>query len=221
MRPYNELRFAYNWHWFWDTGNGDIGNQGIHEMDMARWGMGAGLPTSVVSTGGKYVYVDDQETPNTQYASYNYGGSSEITFEVRGLPTNGEASIQLSGPNYVGDIFLGEKGFMSLDHKGFQIFLGDKREPGESGVAEKGVDTGPHMTNFLEAVRSRRKEDLHADVEEGVASVTLVHLANISYRLKRELEWDPATWSFKNDAEANGMRTRPEYRAPYIVPTIS
>lgn len=220
-RPYTLNRFHYNWHWFWDTGNGDIGNQGIHEMDMARWGMGAGLPTSVVSTGGKYVYVDDQETPNTQYASYNYGGSSEITFEVRGLPTNGEASIQLSGPNYVGDIFLGEKGFMSLDHKGFQIFLGDKREPGESGVAEKGVDTGPHMTNFLEAVRSRRKEDLHADVEEGVASVTLVHLANISYRLKRELEWDPATWSFKNDAEANGMRTRPEYRAPYIVPTIS
>jgi hypothetical protein len=165
------------------------------------------------------VYVDDQETPNTQYASYNYGGS-EITFEVRGLPTNGEASIQLSGPNYVGDIFLGEKGFMSLDHKGFQIFLGDKREPGESGMAEKGGDTGPHMTNFLEAVRSRRKEDLHADVEEGVVSVTLVHLANISYRLKRELEWDPATWSFKNDAEANAMRTRPEYRAPYIVPTI-
>jgi predicted dehydrogenase len=218
-RPYTLNRFHYNWHWFWDTGNGDIGNQGIHEMDMARWGMGAGLPTSVVSTGGKYVYVDDQETPNTQYASYNYGGS-EITFEVRGLPTNGEASIQLSGPNYVGDIFLGEKGFMSLDHKGFQIFLGDKREPGESGMAEKGGDTGPHMTNFLEAVRSRRKEDLHADVEEGVVSVTLVHLANISYRLKRELEWDPATWSFKNDAEANAMRTRPEYRAPYIVPTI-
>jgi predicted dehydrogenase len=219
-RPYTLNRFHYNWHWFWDTGNGDIGNQGIHEMDMARWGLGAGLPTSVVSTGGKYVYVDDQETPNTQYASYSYGGS-EITFEVRGLPTNGEASIQLSGPNYVGDIFLGDKGFMSLDHKGFQIFLGDKREPGESGVAEKGGDTGPHMTNFLEAVRSRRKEDLHADVEEGVVSVTLVHLANISYRLKRELEWDPATWSFKNDPEANAMRTRTEHRAPYIVPTLT
>lgn len=219
-RPYTLNRFHYNWHWFWDTGNGDIGNQGIHEMDMARWGMGAGLPVRVASTGGKYVYNDDQETPNTQYAALGYD-NSEITFEVRGLPTNGEALIQLSGPNYVGDIFLGEKGFMSLDHKGFQIFLGDKREPGESGVAEKGGDTGPHMENFLEAVKSRRKEDLHAEVEEGVVSVTLVHLANISYRLKRELQWDPATWSFKNDAEANAMRTRPEYRKPYVVPTIT
>jgi hypothetical protein len=110
---------------------------------------------------------------------------------------------------------------MSLDHKGFQIFLGDKREPGASGVAEKGVDTGPHMANFLDAVKSRRKEDLHAEVEEGVASVTLVHLANISYRLKRELRWDPATWSFPDDAEANAMRTRPQYRAPYVVPALA
>jgi predicted dehydrogenase len=219
-RPYTLNRFHYNWHWFWDTGNGDIGNQGIHEMDMARWGLGAGLPSRVVSTGGKYVYDDDQETPNTQHAAFSYG-DSEVAFEVRGLPTNGEALIQLSGPNYVGNIFLGEKGFMSLDHKGFQIFLGDKREPGASGVAEKGVDTGPHMANFLDAVKSRRKEDLHAEVEEGVASVTLVHLANISYRLKRELRWDPATWSFPDDAEANAMRTRPQYRAPYVVPALA
>jgi predicted dehydrogenase len=218
-RPYTLNRFHYNWHWFWDTGNGDIGNQGIHEMDVARWGMGAGLPTRVVSTGGKYVYNDDQETPNTQHAVLGYG-DSEIDFEVRGFPANGEAMIQPSGANYVGNIFLGEKGFLSLDHKGFQIFLGDKHEPGESGVAEKGGDTGPHMANFLEAVKSRRKEDLHADVEEGVRSVTLVHLANISYRLKRELEWDPAAWSFPNDAEANAMRTRPQYRAPYVVPSL-
>src|SRR5207302_1979461 len=129
MRKYNELRFKYNWHWFWDTGNGDIGNQGIHEMDVARWGLGRGLPKSVVSTGGKYVYEDDQETPNTQIATFDYG-DAELVFEVRGLNPGGEASIAASGANFVGNIWLGSKGYMSLDHRGFQIFLGDKREPG-------------------------------------------------------------------------------------------
>jgi len=148
-RPYNLLRFKYNWHWFWDTGNGDIGNQGIHEMDVARWGLGRGLPKSVVSTGGKYVYEDDQETPNTQIATFDYG-DAELVFEVRGLNTGGEASIAAGGANFVGNIFLGSKGYMSLDHQGFQIYLGDKREPGEgSKGADKG-DTKSHMTNFLD-----------------------------------------------------------------------
>ena len=109
---------------------------------------------------------------------------------------------------------------MSLDHKGFQIFLGEKREPGESGVAEKGSDTGPHMPNFLEAVKSRRKEDLHGEVEEGVTSVPGAP-GEHHYRLKRELQFDPATVSFKNDAEANAMRARPKQREPYVVPKIS
>jgi predicted dehydrogenase len=218
-RPFTRNRFHYNWHWFWDTGNGDIGNQGIHEMDIARWGMGLGLPTRAVSTGNKYVYNDDQETPNTQLATLDYS-DSEILFEVRGLPTNSEGTIQASGPNFVGNIFYGEKGFMCVDHKGFQTFMGDKREPGESGKQEGG-DTGPHMTNFLEAVKSRQKEHLNGEVEIGVMSVVLVHLSNISYRLKRELEWDPATWSFKNDPEANAMRTRPQYREPYVVPKLT
>src|SRR3970040_728014 len=97
MRPFTNNRFAYNWHWFWDTGNGDIGNQGIHEMDTARWGLGkAGLPNSVVSTGGKYVYTDDQETPNTQTAAFDYG-DSQIVFEVRGLLTGSEGGITAGG----------------------------------------------------------------------------------------------------------------------------
>ena len=94
MRPFSENRFKYNWHWFWDTGNGDIGNQGVHEMDIARWGLGkAGLPKSVVSTGGKYVYTDDQETPNTQIATFDYG-DTQIVFEVRGLLTGSEGGIR-------------------------------------------------------------------------------------------------------------------------------
>ena len=171
------------------------------------------------STGGKYVYNDDQETPNTQIATFDYG-DAELVFEVRGLPTGSEGDIHCAGANSVGNLFFGDKGFMSLDHTGFQIYLGDKHEPGESGKAEKG-DTGPHMQNFLEAVKSRRKEDLHGEVEEGVTSVYLVHMANTSYRLGRALKFDPAKISYINDAEANAMKTRPVYRKPYVVPDLS
>jgi len=215
LRAFNPLRFKYNWHWFWDTGNGDIGNQGIHEMDVARWGLGRGLPKAVVSTGGKYVYDDDQETPNTQIATFDYG-DAELVFEVRGLTTGGEASIEAGGPNFIGNIFLGSTGYLSLDHKGFQIYLGDKREPGESGkLADGRAETKAHMQNFLDAVKSRRKEDLHGEVAEGVTSAALVHMANTSYRLGRKLAFDPSTEKYVKDAEANAMLTRPVYREPY------
>ncbi len=217
MTPYSKNRLIYNWHWFWNTGNGDIGNQGIHEMDIARWGMGLGLPKGGVSTGGKFVYTDDQETPNTQLASLEYDGA-EIQFEVRGLPTGGESDIAPSGPNFVGDLFYGEKGYMSVDHTAFHIYLGPKREPGESMKSTEKVDaTVPHFANFIDAIKSRRHEDLHGDVAIGVESVALVHIANTSYRLGRKLAFDPATESYLGDEEANRMKTRNPYRAPYIV----
>jgi predicted dehydrogenase len=124
MRPYSKNHFAYNWHWFRDTGNGDIGNQGIHEMDIARWGSDAGFQGGF-SSGGKYVYDDDQETPNTQIATLDYG-DAELVFEVRGLNTGGEYNLHGTSQGFVGNIFYGKKGFMSVDHVGFEIFLGDK-----------------------------------------------------------------------------------------------
>ncbi len=217
MTPYSKNRHVYNWHWFWNTGNGDIGNQGIHEMDIARWGMGVGLPKGGSSTGGKYVYNDDQETPNTQIASLDYG-DSEIVFEVRGLPTGGEADIAPGGSNFVGNLFYGEKGFMSVDHTGFHIYLGDKREPGESMKAvAKGDETIAHFANFIDAIKSRKHEDLHGEVAIGADSAMLVHVANTSYRLGRKMTFDPKTQTFTGDAEANKMRTRNPYRAGYVV----
>jgi len=127
MRPFNENRFKYNWHWFWDTGNGDIGNQGVHEMDIARWGLGVAYPKSVVSFGGKYAYDDDQETPNTQYASLDYGGM-QIDFEVRGIFTDGTQAMPRQGRNTVGDLFYGTDGYMSIDDDGFQVYKGEKHE---------------------------------------------------------------------------------------------
>ncbi len=214
MRPFTKNRFAYNWHWFWDTGNGDIGNQGIHEMDKAIWGLGKGLPTMVSSTGGKYVYADDQETPNTQMATFDYG-DSELMFEVRGIITGGESNFEQRG-NIVGDIFYGADGYLVLDGGGFRVYKGENRE---LVMEEKGTrsDAPEHMVNFLAAVKTRKHTDLNADVEVGARSMALVHLANISYRLKRTLKFDPVTWTFPGDAEANRMATR-EYRKPYVVP---
>jgi predicted dehydrogenase len=218
MREYTKNRYQYNWHWFWDTGNGDIGNQGIHEMDIARWGLGRELPRSVVSTGGKYAYEDDQETPNTQIATFDYG-DAELVFEVRGLNTGGEPGIAPSGPNFIGVTFFGSNGFMAVDERAFQIFLGDHREPGESMKHMQGPidNTIPHMDNFLKAVKSRKAADLNADAATGTTSAALVHMANISYRLGRKLEYDVSLGNFGGDSEANAMLTRPVYRKPYVI----
>jgi len=219
MRPFNPNRFHYNWHWFWDTGNGDIGNQGVHELDICRWGLGQDThPKSVCSSGGKFVYDDDQETPNTQLATFDYG-DCQLVFEVRGLLTGGESSIHWDGRNFIGNLFFGSEGFMSVDAWGYQIYLGEKRELAQSmKAAEPQIwDTRPHIENFLKAVRSRKHTDLTGDILEGHLSAALCHLANISYRTGRKLAFDAARERFVGDAEANAQLTR-NYRPPYVVP---
>jgi predicted dehydrogenase len=218
-RPFNENRFLYTWHWFWDTGNGEIGNQGIHELDMARWGLNKSAnPKTVFSSGGKYVYDDDQETPNTQISIYDYG-DCEMVFEVRGMNTGGESEMELRGENFVGNLFYGSDGYMVLEDAGFKIFLGDKRQPGEAMKVVEGKDdeNTAHVTNFLEAIRSRRRQDLVADIQEGVISTDLVHIANAGYRTGRKLALVPGTTRFAGDEEANKFLTRHPYRSPYVV----
>jgi len=215
MRPCNELCFKYNWHWFWDTGNGDIGNQGVQEMDICRWGLGdVEWPKSVVSTGGKYVYTDDQETPNTQLASFDYS-DREIVFEVRGLLTGGEGGLERRGGNFVGNLFYGSDGWMAVDSAGFQIYKGEGSSLAMEEKAVRGSETAPHMTNFLNACRTRNAKDLNADIAIGAMSAALCHLANASYRVGRKLTVEPGG-RFANDAEANALLTR-KYRAPYVV----
>jgi len=219
MRPFNPNRFHYNWHWFWDTGNGDIGNQGVHEMDICRWGLNKNtLPKVVHSTGGKYVYDDDQETPNTQLATFEYDDCL-LMFEVRGLLTGGESSIVKDGSNYIGNLFFGSEGHMAVDLRGFQIYLGEKGKLAQEMTYKepRTWDTTPHIANFLKAVRSRKHTDLTADILEGHLSAALCHLANISYRTGRKLTFDPHEERFANDPEANRYVTR-DYRAPFVVP---
>ncbi len=193
-------------------------------MDIARWGLGRGLPQSVSSTGGKYYTLpdDDQETPNTQMATFNYG-DVELMFEVRGGVTGPEGGLQIRGGNTIGDLFYGTDGWMAVDGAGFQVYKGmkegrtEKQEKTMDVAKSPGDDTAPHMENFLAAVKSRDYKALHADVEIAVASADLVHMANTSYRLKRTLRFDEATRKYIGDEEANKMLTR-NYRKPYVVP---
>lgn len=219
MIPFSKNRFLYNWHWFWDTGNGDIGNQGVHEMDIARWGLGVEYPTSVVANGGKYVYEDDQQTPNALLARFDYGGK-ELIFEVRGLQTGSEGQLTSGADgNTVGNLFYGSGGWLSMDNDGYRVFKGD---PAKLVKAEKaGEDPlGPHLSNFLASVRSRRYQDLNAEVEIGKVSADLCHLANISYRLKgQKLQFDPQSKEFL-DETANRL-AHPAYRAPYVIPCLA
>jgi predicted dehydrogenase len=218
LRPFNQARYKYNWHWFWDTGNGDIGNQGAHEMDIARWGLNRpAWPRSVVCTGGKFLYDDDQETPNMQLASFDYG-DCQLVFEVRGLITGGEHDIEPDGPNIIGNLFYGSDGCMAVDYTGFRLFRGEKRELAKQAErTENGrLWTASHMRNFLKAVRSRRTGDLTADIEVGAASADLSHLANISYRVGRKLTLS-APGAIAGDSEASALLTR-EYRTPFVLP---
>ena len=217
LRPFNENRFAYNWHWFWDTGNGDLGNQGIHEVDVARWGLGVTHPTKVSSIGGKFMFDDDQETPNTLNSAFefNVGGKKKMMeFEVRHWYSNHEAGINGERPgNTIGNTFYGSDGYLVIDnYNKYYSFLGKDHKPGPSRTER---DT--HFENFINVMRDRKRENLNAEIEEGAMSCTLMHLANISYRVGRTLHWDEKTWTVKNDPEANRLLTR-QYRAPYIVP---
>ncbi|MFN3325818.1 MAG: Gfo/Idh/MocA family protein [Bryobacteraceae bacterium] len=218
-RPFNPNRFHYNWHWFWDTGNGDIGNQGPHQMDLAVWGLGKNrLPKAVFSSGAKFAYDDDQETPNTQLAIFEYE-DCKLVFEVRGLLTPGEGSIAFDSGNFIGNLFLGTEGYMCLDQNGFQVYLGDERQPAQQMnlVEAKPDDPAPHLRNFLDAVRSRRSKNLNAGIEDGHLAAALCHLANVSYRLGRRLDIDPAVESVVGDEEAQRLLTR-QYRSPFVVP---
>ena len=218
-REFTQNRFHYNWHWHWDYGNGDIGNQGIHQMDVARWGLGVKYPFRVSSMGGHFMFDDDQETPNTQVAmlEFNEDGKHKLmVFEVRHWITNGESTVGGRG-NAIGDLFYGSKGYMSMGG-GYQTFLGKEQEPGPKWDRSRGGEgDGGHFGNFLAAMRSRKPSDLNAEIEEGAVSTVLMHLANLSYRLGRTLNFDAATMTCKGDSEANKMFTR-NYRAPYVVP---
>ncbi len=223
-QPYEfkQNRFHYNWHWHWAFGNGDIGNQGVHQMDVARWGLGLDyLPEHAFSSGGHYVYDDDQETPNTQHASLDYGRSM-LQFEVRGLITGGECRMledSGNGAHTIGVLFFGSDGFLSITGAGYKTYLGEKRIPGPSMESAGENTTALHFENFRKAVMSRRVSDLNCDVLDGHLSAALCHLANISYRTGDKLLFDADNERFVGNFGANTLLSR-DYRDPWVVPEV-
>jgi predicted dehydrogenase len=175
--PFNPNYVHYNWHWFWNFGNGDIGNQGVHQFDIARWMIpGATLPTSVTSLGGRFGYTDQGETPNTQLSVMQFGENhTPLVFEVRGLKT-GEYRGEM-----VGNILHFEAG--TVTNHGYFPHDSDAPAPLPQVDAQRGPGGNDHFGNFLAAVRSRKVEDLNAEILEGHYSSALCHLANIAYRV--------------------------------------
>jgi predicted dehydrogenase len=241
LLAFTKNHFHYNWHWFWDYGNGDLGNQGIHQLDIARWGLGLGFPNKISAVGGHFMFDDDQQTPNTLNCAFQYdrpnGKRTMLEFEVRHWITNHEAGIGARadtakpssetaqgslGPlegnyNTVGNIFYGPKGYLAINNtSGYQSWIGREQQPGPS-AHETPED---HFANFIACVISRKKEDLRAPIEEGHFSAGLAHLANASYRLGRTLNFDPETQLVKNDDEANRLLCGEGrgYRPPFVVP---
>jgi predicted dehydrogenase len=230
-RKYNEKRSHYNWHWYWDTGNGDSGNQGVHEFDFARWGLNKNEhPVSVYSTGGIYGINHDecsQETPNTQSSLFKYNDGTMLEFETRGRYFNREGGLPIG----IGNIFYGTEGYLELqawEKRGgeWQAFRHREKEPFASSKTTEGEQISPtllgpdstnHFSNFIDAIRAEKDELLHADINEGFYSSALPHLANISYRLGRELKFMGDYEKFANDPEADTLLTR-VYRKPYVVP---
>jgi predicted dehydrogenase len=236
LRPYNEKRSHYNWHWYWDTGNGDTGNTGPHQLDLARWGLQKNEhPVAVYSAGGLYGFSSDesvktpgkrvygdveayghdktsQETPNTQTAAYTYADGKIIEMETRGRYTNHEGSAGQE----VGNLFYGSEGWLEISGNTWKAFRRREKQPfAQSKDNER--ERASHWANFLEAVRAGKSDGLQGDILDGHLSTSLCHLANISYRVGRSLKFSGAQEKFVNDAEADAHLTR-VYRAPYVVP---
>ena len=197
--PLMRSKLHYDWHWTWAYGNGDLGNQGIHEMDKARWGLGKmELPKSVVSVGGRFGYVDDGETANTQLSLFDYD-DAQLIFEVRGLKTD-----KYKG-SLVGNIFFGSEGYVVCP--GYASGTAYSPDGKKIQEFEGGVE-GSHFTNFVKGVRSRKITDLNADILEGHLSSALCHLGNISYRLGTEATFDKDVTAFTDCKDATAAVVR-------------
>ncbi|MHC4336502.1 MAG: Gfo/Idh/MocA family oxidoreductase [Planctomycetota bacterium] len=196
----------------------------MHQMDVARWGINKNEhPVKINCSGGYFGFPHcDQQTANTQTVAFEYADGKILQFEVRGRYTNDEKGVR------IGNLFFGTEGWMCLNSSGdtWQTFFGRKNEPGPTSAgAEAGADPSDlagaggeaHFVNFINALRSGRKEDIPADIEGGHLSAALCHMANISYRLGRKLTFDGAREKFVGDRQANRMLTR-KYRKHFVVP---
>lgn len=189
-KPYMDNRIPYNWHWFWHWGNGELGNNGVHTLDLCRWGLGVDYPIHVTSNGGRYRYDDDQETPDTQVVGFEFADKKLITWQGHSCNPHAEDFV----------VFYGEKGTLKLGDMGnFTLYdENDKIVRDEKGT----LGEPEHLANFLSAVRNNNPAELHCGIEEAYPSTLLCHLGNIAHRTGRALKCDPANGHILDDADA-------------------
>lgn len=208
MVPFNENRFHYNWHWNWNFGTGDMGNDGAHQIDQARWALGTDLPKRVSGSGNKYYFQDDQETPDTMNMTFDYGDKG-LVWEMRIWHDYGLEGIDNGVAVY------GTEGFLhigSWNRKwGYRLF--DKA--GKLVDAQQDGLPDFHMQNFVDCVISRKRPN--CDIEIGHISSAHCHLGNIVTRTGRNVAFNPANESIPNDAEANALLRR-KYRTHWATP---
>lgn len=234
-RAFTMNRFHYGWHYFWDTSTTEVGNNGVHAIDLVRWALGKDVhPVKVHCYGGFYADDSEQETPNLQNAYFEYADGTVVDLEVTTLPS------PTFGGVHMGEFFYTPQGYVTTARKWSTMlaeFTPRTTPDPPSGISQRVVNLsfpeirykdGPeipniegtevsHFQNFIDAVRARRREDLNCEIEEGHLSTSLCHLANIAFRVGRRLTFDPATETFPGDNEANRYLRR-EYREPFVVP---
>jgi predicted dehydrogenase len=200
-QPFRDNILHYNWHWFWNWGTGELGNNGVHALDLARWGLEVDLPKRITCGGNRYHYQDDWETPDTYVASFDFGGKG-IGWEGQSCDPHGFENASF-GVN-----FYGEKGYMALAGNSARIYdLKDKlvREIGGQQEDLFGFDS-LHFANFLEAIREGKP--LKAEIEEGQKSTLLCHLGNIAWRTGHTLNFEPETRQIRDDKDASALWSR-------------
>lgn len=203
-RPFMPSRFHYDWHWFWNWGTGELGNNGIHGLDVARWGLGVEAPTAITSGGGKFLLDDDREVPDTQLVTYEFP-KAVIAWEHRMWSKHGT-----EGSGF-GIAFYGDQGTLLIDDKGWRVEDGEPAsgKPTEGAIA--------HVKNFVDCVKSRKAPN--AEVEIAHLSTRLCHLGNIAHRTGHKVrQFDPVTETFRDDPVANALLGR-EYGPRFEMPS--
>jgi predicted dehydrogenase len=196
---YRPRMIPYEWHWFWNWGTGELGNNGVHAVDLCRWGLNVDYPTRVTSDGGQFGFNDDKQTPDTQFATFHFGDKmiqwEHRTWNRRGLEGHG-----------FGTTFYGDDGTMYLLNDTCITYDGGGRKTDQ---VETPRADAKHPLNFCQAIRGEEK--LNCDVEEGVKSAALCHLGNIAYRTQRTVHFDAEKQEITGDKEAAALWSR-EYR---------
>ncbi len=210
-RAFNANRFHGNWQWYRDYGNGDIGNDGIHDIDMACMGLGVDrLPVRITAHGSRIDLTGEREYPDNMMVCYQFDNNKVLIYEDRGWTHYGMDGVDS------GNAFYGTKGYMIFSRRGyFQIYQDRKGTRGPGFKGDTGMDR--HLQNFLDCIRKGGRPN--ADALTAHLSCALVHLGEVAHRLERVLHFDPKTETVRNDREANGLLTK-EYRKPWDLPRI-